>query len=131
MRREVWDAHEKWRTIAIELDLPPSLVNLIRRDVYKSQDVEIGLTKVLELWLRGSFANWRGKERPSWETLIAVLKQPTVRHPELAAQLEEKYVKAAPPPLVSGPSVEATASATCFPRVCELRRSILHACKPL
>ena len=118
MRREVWEAREKWEDIAIELiDLPPSLVSRIRHDVYKNRDVEIGLTKVLELWLRGSFMNWRGKKRPSWETLIAALKQRTVGHPELAAQLEEKYVKAVPLPPAS---VEATVSPTCFPRVCEL-----------
>jgi len=116
---EVWDAREKWRNIGIQLGLPPSLVNHIRRDVYKKGDV--GLTKVLELWLKGSFARWgRTKGRPSWETLIAVLNQRTVGHQELAARLEEKYLKALPPPTASDPSVEATTSATCFPRVCEL-----------
>lgn len=120
--REVWDAHEKWRNIAIQLDLPPSLVNHIGHDVFVKGVV--GLTKVLELWLRGSFLRWRAKERPSWETLIAVLNQRTVGHQELASRLEEKYLKALPPPTASDLSVEATTSATCFPRVCELG----HAC---
>ena len=118
MIREVWDARENWENISLELDLPPSLVSRIWHDVYRRGDV--GLTKVLELWLRGSFALWRAKERPSWETLIAALNQPTVGHQELAAKLEEKYLKAVPPPTASDPSVEATTSATCFPRVCEL-----------
>ena len=79
--RATWEGRNEWRSIGIELGIPPDTLEAISRD--HPQSINDCFLEMISEWLRNS----RG---PTWEDLISVLKSPLVGLQILTAELENK-----------------------------------------
>ncbi len=87
VRRALIGARRKWRLIGIELGLSFADLGTVQAG-YGYGTTDQPLTEMVRTWL-----SRRGDPRPTWESLIAALREPTVAEARLAAEIEEKYLK--------------------------------------
>ncbi len=90
---ELLSVSANWYTIGLALKRPPGILDAIKVGTYK--EPTDCLKDMLYEWLNTS-------PDPSWEGLIAALKDPIVGKDHLARQLELKYCPQQAPPGKSG-----------------------------
>ena len=81
VRRLTFDACAKWESFGLELGLSPTTLDIIQKN---SNDAEINFMNMLKIWL---------KTKPTWDSLIAALRERTMGLPDVADQVEEEYEK--------------------------------------
>ena len=86
--RMVWDGRMKWYRIGLELLPDPAAVtvNVIRADHSRHPDVIECIHEMLQIWLDDG--------TPTWETLAAALRKPTVHLGRLAYNIERECLSA-------------------------------------
>ncbi len=87
---ELLPASASWYNIGLALDMDEGTLDAMKVGTYK--DPRDCLREMLKEWLRTSDPD------PSWEGLIAALKDPIVGQGTLARQLETKHCAQEPPP---------------------------------
>ncbi len=83
VRAALYRGRNKWIPIGYELELKESDLITIEFDC---RDNDECLNQMIHLWLASD-------RRPTWESLIAALKEPTVGDERVAHEIEVKYVK--------------------------------------
>ena len=76
----LWGARSKWLNIGIELDI--HIDHLYGIQEKYPNDVAMCFTEMLGMWLN------RNHPLPSWSSVVAALKAPTVQFPYLAAKVQ-------------------------------------------
>ncbi len=79
MKRELYRARTKWRSIGLELDVDPSDLD----DIEHQHKVAEGNSRCLEEMLR--------KAHPTVKSLLTALREVTVGEEGLADEIEKKY----------------------------------------
>ena len=80
VKKELYDAQDKWQEIGEELGLKRSDLKHLTGDHHEK------LRQVVEKWLQ------RRELNPTWKTLAAALRNITVDRPDLADEIETKYL---------------------------------------
>lgn len=83
------DAKVKWRQIGTELNI--LIVDLETIQIESGNRVDECLQKMVTLWLKRRSLN------PSWQSLVKALREVTVDEEGVAADIEEKFIKAKKP----------------------------------
>ena len=76
---ELWEARSKWYNIGLRLGIPPSDLDVIKKD---GDDTEAWFRNMLLKWLR------KGKNC-TWEALIKALSSPSVGQTMLAESVQQ------------------------------------------
>ena len=79
--RTTWEGRNEWRSIGVELGIPPDTLEAISRD--HPQSINDCFLEMISEWLRNSGG-------PTWEDLISALKSPLVGLQPLATELDDK-----------------------------------------
>ena len=72
----------KWKSVAIQLQIGMGAIDAVCRDKHDSFD---RFMSILDMWERSSCPPF------TWNTLVNVLKSPSVNEKELAKQLEREF----------------------------------------
>ena len=82
VKKELYDAQDKWEEIGEELGLKrPDLKHIKGDNDYKK------LGQVVEKWLQRSELN------PTWQKLADALREPPVDRDDVAGKIESKYLR--------------------------------------
>lgn len=79
----VQSARAKWMDLGTELAIPRMELELLTSEHNKNRDP---LAEMLQVWLK------RRSPRPSWNSLVAALKHPTIGGESLAHDIEQKFI---------------------------------------
>ena len=79
----IWDARLQWFNLGLALEVNEIELGVIEEN--NRSKVEECFRNMLSKWLK------MVEPRPTWEGLIAALKQPSVRHKKLARELKVKF----------------------------------------
>ena len=82
VRNEVLSAAAKWYDIGLELGVTADYLDAIKKANDDPQDC---LRELLKRWLSNV------DPQPSWEALVAALRNPAVNYPALASEIELKF----------------------------------------
>ena len=80
VRKVLYDARDKWEKIGEEIGLTRSDLKHLTGDHYTK------LGEVVEKWLQ------RRQLKPTWNALATALREKTVDRPDLADEIERKYL---------------------------------------
>ena len=86
VRRLTFDACDKWHSFGLELGLRVTTLDIIRQTYNRSEDQ---FTEMLSKWLRMT------DPPPTWETLIAALKERTMGLHDVAERVKKESEKLA------------------------------------
>ena len=81
VRRLTFDACAKWESFGLELGLSPTTLEIIQKN---SNDTEKNFMDMLKIWL---------KTKPTWENLIAALRERTMGLHDVADRVEKEHEK--------------------------------------
>ena len=79
LHRELYDMQHRWYGLGLQLDLPPSTLNVIR---HNSTDAEMMLGRICEEWLCN-------RDGACWEDIVDALK--VMRHVAMAKRIHSAY----------------------------------------
>ncbi|XP_064387204.1 uncharacterized protein LOC135335598 isoform X4 [Halichondria panicea] len=75
----------KWFELGVALGLPDETLQVIKKNHHATGD-RARFTKMLEVWLQSS-------PNPTWSDLVEALRSPAINRPDIAAEIEDKYIK--------------------------------------
>lgn len=82
LKNLLWDASPDWYGLGLELGIHETALKVIKRD--NPNDTAQCFTDMLSKWLMIV------APKPTWEGLIAALKQPSIKHRELAKKVKKE-----------------------------------------
>ncbi len=82
VHKALYRVRQKWHPIGLELDLELADLSNIK-DQYANEGIDRCLMEMLVVWLK------RLTPRPTWQSLVAALKEVTVDEKGVAADIEQ------------------------------------------